>query len=52
MKTDEELGSWTFGYYTEDGNYHSIIITAPSFLDAVDAFTQTFGEETSFAVSV
>ncbi len=47
----EELGAWSFLYQTEDGNYHSITITAPTMLDAVDQFTDLFGEETSFIVS-
>lgn len=48
----DELGSWTFQYLSEDGNGHSITITAPTLLDAVDQFTNLFGEETSFIVSV
>ena len=47
----EENGAWTFNYLSEDGNGHSITITAPTLLDAVDYFTNLFGEETSFIVT-
>lgn len=48
---NEDNGSWTFQYLSEDGNGHSITITAPTLLDAVDYFTDLFGEETSFIVT-
>ena len=48
----EENGAWTFNYLSEDGNGHSITIIAHNLLDAVDQFTDTFGESTSFIVSV
>lgn len=49
---NDELGSWTFTYVSEDGNYHSIAICAPNLLDAVDRFEDIFGDSTSFMVSV
>ena len=48
----EENGSWTFNYLSEDGNGHSITVTAPTFEQAVDWFTSMFGDSTSFIVSL
>lgn len=51
MSNQDELGVWTFQYYSEDGNGHTLTITAKDFLTAREIFLKTVGEDTSFIVT-